>query len=85
MEAWSRALGTLDRAGGYPPNKVTKECVADNSVIDLECPSQSPEIKHFWRDLKMAIHQPDTNLMKILLNCSNGLQEKCGKVKGSEN
>lgn len=65
MEALSRAFGTLDRAGGYPPNKVTKECVAENSVIDLECPNQSPEIKHLWRDLKMSVYQPDENSFKL--------------------
>lgn len=41
METWSRLLGTLVRAEASRPSKTTKECLEDNSVIDLECPNQS--------------------------------------------
>ncbi|KAL0173312.1 hypothetical protein M9458_033623 [Cirrhinus mrigala] len=71
--------------------KITKEWLHNDSVTDLEWPSQSPDlnpIEHLWRDLKMAVHQRlPSNLTELERICKEEWQRipksRCEKLVAS--
>ncbi|KAG2458402.1 TCB1 transposase, partial [Polypterus senegalus] len=65
--------------------KISKEWLQDNSVNVLEWPSQSPDLNHLWRDLKMAVHRRfPSNLMELERCCKEEwvklAKDRCAKI-----
>ena len=64
--------------------KTMQKCHRDRSLNVLECPSQSPnlnQIKHLWRDLKIAVQQRSQSSLTELEKICREEWEKLPKYR----
>uniref|UniRef100_A0AAZ3RAC0 Tc1-like transposase DDE domain-containing protein n=1 Tax=Oncorhynchus tshawytscha TaxID=74940 RepID=A0AAZ3RAC0_ONCTS len=88
MKTCSRALRTSDWDKGSPANRTSQEWLWDKSLNVLEWPSQSPDmnpIKHFCRDLKIAVQRcSPSNLTELKRICRKEWEKlpkyRCAKL-----